>query len=49
MLKTLGYYSVELPKYNNLKILTINTQAGNDENWYLLKNPTDPGKMLEWL
>lgn len=30
MLKTKGYYSLELPTYNNLKILSINTQAGND-------------------
>lgn len=30
MLKTDGYYSLELPAYNNLKILAINTQAGND-------------------
>ena len=33
----------------NLKIISLNTQAGNDENWYLINNPTDPGKMLEWL
>lgn len=49
MLKTQGYYSLELPQYNNLKILSINTQAGNDENWFLIKNPTDPGKMLQWI
>lgn len=30
MLKTKGYYSLELPAYNNLKILSVNTQAGND-------------------
>ncbi len=49
MLKTKGYYVVELSAYNNLKILSINTQAGNDENWFLIKNPTDPGGMLQWM
>jgi hypothetical protein len=29
-LKTKGYYSIELPAFNSLKILSINTQAGND-------------------
>jgi hypothetical protein len=33
----------------NLKIISINTQAGNDGNFFLLKNPTDPGQMLDWL
>lgn len=33
----------------NLKIISLNTQAGNDKNWFLLRNPTDPGHMLEWL
>lgn len=48
MLRTKGYYSLELPAYN-LKILSINTQAGNDMNWFLIKNPTDPGEMLVWM
>lgn len=34
---------------NNLKVIGLNTQAGNDMNWFLLRNPTDPGKMLVWL
>lgn len=25
-----GYYSMVYPKLNNLKVLSINTQAGND-------------------
>ena len=37
------------PSLNNLKVISINTQAGNDQNWILLRDPTDPGKMLEWL
>jgi sphingomyelin phosphodiesterase len=43
MLTTKGYYSTILPKFNNLKIININTQAGNNENWFLIRNPTDPG------
>ena len=39
---------MDLPKFNNLKMISINTQAGNNENWFLLRDPTDPGKMLEW-
>jgi len=27
----------------------MNTQADNDENWFLLRNPTDPGNMLKWI
>ena len=34
---------------NNLKVIAINTQAGNDMNWFLLRDPTDPGQMLVWL
>lgn len=32
--------------FNNLKVIGLNTQAGNDMNWFLLRDPTDPGKML---
>lgn len=49
MLRDKGYYSIVLSKLNNLKILSINTQAGNDMNWYLINDPTDPGDMLEWM
>lgn len=34
---------------NNLRVISLNTQAGNDKNWFLLQDPTDPGNMLEWL
>lgn len=34
---------------NNLRIISLNTQAGNNQNWFLLENPTDPGGQLEWL
>ena len=34
---------------NNLKIISLNTQAGNDKNWFLLRDPTDPGRQLDWL
>lgn len=47
-LKEKGYFSTYLKQYN-LKVISLNTQAGNDENWILLKDPTDPGNHLEWL
>ncbi len=34
---------------NNLKIISLNTQAQNNLNFYLLRDSTDPGKMFEWL
>jgi sphingomyelin phosphodiesterase len=40
-----SYYLLEL----NLKIIGINSQACNPLNFYLMKDPTDPGAMLEWL
>jgi sphingomyelin phosphodiesterase len=43
-----GFYSVYLEKFN-LKIISLNTQAGNDDNWFLLRDPTDPGGQLEWM
>jgi sphingomyelin phosphodiesterase len=49
MLRTKGYYSISLPAFSNLKIISVNTQAQNDQNWYLLRNPTDPGGMLKWI
>lgn len=49
MLRTKGYFSITLPEFNNLKIISVNTQAQNDENWYLLRDPTDPGSMLKWI
>ena len=48
VLKETGYFSTVLEKFN-LKVIALNTQAGNDENWVLMKNPTDPGQHLEWL
>ena len=49
MLRTRGYYSISLPALNNLKIISVNTQAQNDMNWYLMRNPTDAGGMLQWI
>lgn len=37
------------PQFNNLKVLSINTQAGNDMNWFLLEDPSDPGETLKWI
>ena len=49
MLRTKGYYSITIPELNNLKILSVNTQAQNGQNWFLLRDPTDPGQMLKWI
>ena len=49
MLRTRGYYSISLPRLNNLKVISVNTQAQNDMNWYLMRNPTDAGGMLKWI
>ena len=43
-----SYYS-SYKKEMNLKVIGLNSQACNDENWYLLQDPTDPGGMLKWL
>lgn len=49
MLRTKGYFSISLPEFNNLKVISVNTQAQNNLNWFLLRNPTDPGDMLKWI
>jgi sphingomyelin phosphodiesterase len=43
-----GFYSVFI-KELNMKMISLNTQAGNDDNWFLLRDPTDPGGQLAWL
>jgi sphingomyelin phosphodiesterase len=47
-IKINAFYSTFNEKLN-LRILGLNCQACNPENWYLLRDPTDPGNMLEWL
>ena len=32
--------------FDNVKIIGLNTQAGNNENWYLIKDRYDPGKEI---
>jgi len=49
MLRTKGYFSMTLPEFNNLKVISVNTQAQNDMNWFLMRNPTDAGHMLQWI
>lgn len=48
MMKTLGYFSFRIDEYN-LTVISVNTQAWNDMNWILIRNPTDPGNMLKWM
>ena len=44
-----GFFKMSYPSLNNLTVLSLNTQAGNDMNWFLLEDPSDPGDMLKWL
>ena len=46
--KKWGYYSKIIPS-KNLKIISLHTQACNNQNWFFFRNPTDPGNMLSWL
>ena len=48
-LRTKGFFSISIPELNNIKIISVNTQAQNDMNWFLLRDPTDPGGMLQWI
>lgn len=44
-----GYYSKPLPSNSKGKVISLNTQACNDLNWWLLDNRQDPGQQIEWL
>lgn len=35
--------------YENARIIGLNTQACNNENWYLIENRYDPGAQLEFV
>ena len=43
-----GFYSSYNQKYG-VRIISLNTNACHNENFYLLLDPTDPGDMLTWL
>ncbi|CAD8071043.1 unnamed protein product [Paramecium primaurelia] len=40
-----GFYAKE---FDNLKVIAFDSQICNPDNWYLLKDPTDPTGFLEW-
>ena len=42
-----AYYSAKIR--NNLRIISLNSNYCNDENWWLLINGTDPENELTWL
>ncbi len=44
-LKERGFYSMKHPSLN-LKIISLNTQVCDTDNFYLLKNSTDPTQQL---
>ena len=35
--------------FEKVRVITLNTQAGNDLNWSLLTTLNDPGNQLKWL
>lgn len=43
-----GSYSVLHPG-TNLRIISLNTNACNNQNWWLFENVTDPGGLIIWL
>jgi len=47
-LRTTGVYSMLHPG-SNLRIIALNTQACNDQNFFLWVNSTDPGGQVVWL
>lgn len=44
-----GFYSTWVGGNLGVRVIALNTQACNDGNWLLMKNPTDPFGQLEWL
>lgn len=46
MFSQFGYYSKPLPGNLHGKVISINTQACNDLNWWLLDNRQDPGNQI---
>ncbi|RWS11022.1 sphingomyelin phosphodiesterase-like protein, partial [Dinothrombium tinctorium] len=42
-----AYYSVKIRP--NLKLISLNTNYCNNQNWWLLLNSTDPAHELQWL
>jgi sphingomyelin phosphodiesterase len=43
-----GYYSMYNEKYN-LRVIVLNTQTCDSVNFFLLRNPTDPNHILQWM
>lgn len=43
-----SFYEVQVPNHN-LKLIALNTQAGDKDNYSLIRDPTDPNHMLEKL
>lgn len=43
-----GSYSVLHPG-TNLRVISLNTNACNNQNWWLFQNVTDPGGLILWL
>lgn len=35
--------------FPNTKVIAVNTQACNNQNWELIKNRYDPGNEIAWL
>ena len=54
-MKEYGYYSMDMKFADgtsvlpNAKLISLNTQDMNNDNWWLAGTRQDPGGMMEWL
>ncbi|KRX09475.1 Saposin-like protein [Pseudocohnilembus persalinus] len=48
-LKNHGFYEQVVNSQKKLKVIALNTQSCESLNFYLIKNPTDPANMLQYL
>lgn len=44
-----GFYSTMLLPHSNIRLITLNTNYGSGENFWLAVNQTDPMGQLQWL
>ena len=51
--KKFGYYNTPLKgmkgDWTGFRVIGLNTEACNDQNWYLFSQNNDPGNHLQWL
>jgi len=51
--KNYGYYSIPLKgireDWTGYRVIGLNTESCNSQNWYLLSEAKDPGNHIQWL